>query len=169
MRKGGGKQKGASWERELCVLLSRWVSNNKQDDVFWRAAMSGGRATVAFKRGGQLNAQAGDISCVHPMGHKFASLFYVEAKHYADLNYVGLLTGKGHLIEFWDETRKQAKQYGKRPLLIAKQNRILPMVCLTYGGAEILKLEKRSLLIAPARNLRIIPLHEFLQSAARPL
>jgi len=47
MRKGGGKAKGASFERDICRRLSLWVSAGKQEDVFWRSAMSGGRSTVA--------------------------------------------------------------------------------------------------------------------------
>jgi hypothetical protein len=162
------KQKGASFEREVCVLLSKWISHGVQEDVFWRSSMSGGRSTVAHARGKRLATQAGDISCIHPIGHAFTSKFLIECKHYADLNFLGLLTGKGHLIEFWLEASRQAFIYGKLPLLIAKQNRMLAMTCVCREGAKLLGLEKRSLLIAPKHNLRIIPLHEYLKYAVRP-
>src|SRR5215216_6431446 len=38
--------KGPQWEREVCRALSLWVTNGERVDVFWRSAMSGGRATV---------------------------------------------------------------------------------------------------------------------------
>jgi hypothetical protein len=168
MRKGGGKQKGAQFERDVCRELSLWVSHGKQEDVYWRSAMSGGRSTVAALKGKRLAAQSGDLSCVHEVGYAFASKFIVECKFYADLNFLGLLTGKGKLMEFWGELLVQAAAYSKLPMLIAKQNRMLTMVCLCNIGSRELNLEKRALLIAPQRSLRIIPLHEFTQYATRP-
>ena len=168
MRKGGGKAKGASFEREICVDLSRWVSGGKIDDCFWRSAVSGGRSTVAAKTGRRLAAQVGDISCIHEAGMLFANLFMIECKFYADLQLGGLVTGKGHLIDFWKIAQKEAARCYKHPLLVAKQNRVLAQACLDPEGAEALKLEKRSLLIAPSHNLCIIPWHEFLANAVRP-
>lgn len=168
MRKGGGKSKGAAYEREICRELSLWVSHGKQEDCYWRSAMSGGRATVAAAKGKRLAAQAGDISCVHPIGHAFTNKFFVEVKFYKDLQYEGLITETGNLINFWKEAKTQAKKYGKLPLLIAKQNRIPAMVCLGLAGATKLGLENRALLIATKNNLRILPLYEFLRYAQRP-
>src|ERR1700744_2530157 len=103
MRPGGGKAKGASYEREVCVMLSSWITRGLRSDIFWRSAMSGGRSTVAFKKGKALASQVGDISCVDPIGNRFTSRFAAECKFVADLQYTGLLTGKGKLIEFWTE------------------------------------------------------------------
>ncbi len=168
MRKGGSKQKGASFERDICTQLSRWMSNSERDDLYWRSAMSGGRTTVGRRRGVNLSANAGDVSCVHSSGHALTDAFYFELKHYRDLNYLGLLKGNGKLVEFWLTTRREATSAGKHPLLIAKQNLIPAMACLTIDGARLLQLEKRALLIAPALNLRIIPLFEFFKYAVRP-
>jgi hypothetical protein len=168
MRKGGGKQKGAAFEREVCRELSLWMSHGKQEDVYWRSAMSGGRSTVAFALGKRFQNQAGDISCISPVGDPLTRRFLIECKSYAKLNFLGLLTGKGNLIEFWGEALVQAAAYNKLPLLIAKQNHMLPMACLCSIGARELELEKRALMIAPQRSLYIIPLHEFFIYAARP-
>ncbi len=168
MRRGGGKQKGAQFERDVCRELSLWVSHGNQEDVYWRSAMSGGRSTVAALKGKRLTAQSGDISCIHSVGEAFASKFLIECKNYADLNFLGLVTGKGRLIEFWTEAKKQAASYGKLPLLIAKQNHVLPIVGLCHYGIEVLHLRKRSLLIARQHNLNILPLHEFIKYAERP-
>ncbi len=168
MKPGAGKRKGSQFEREICRELSMWVSDNTQEDVFWRSAMSGGRSTVAAAKGKRLAAQAGDISCIHPVGQNFANLFHIECKSYRDLKILGLLSGTGFLVDFWDDTYNQAHLYGKHPLLIAKQNRWPAITCLDSEGAKVLGVTKRALLIAPERNLRIMPLFEFLKTAVAP-
>jgi hypothetical protein len=80
VKKGGGKGKGSSFERKVCVLLSLWVTNGKKKDAFWRSSMSGGRATIHVKRGDK-NRQAGDIAAVAPEGHQFTDVFFAECKH----------------------------------------------------------------------------------------
>lgn len=134
MRKGGGKQKGAQFEREVCVMLSKWLTNGKEEDVFWRSAMSGGRATVAHKKGVSLGAQAGDVSCIKSVGMHFIAQFAPECKFYANLDWQGLVSGKGKIINFWNEIGTQAGRYGKYPFLIARQNRMPAFVCLNYYG-----------------------------------
>lgn len=163
MRPGGGKSKGAQFERDVCRELSLWVSSGKQEDVFWRSAVSGGRSTVARKSGKQLKAQAGDISCIHPLGHTFSSLFYVECKHYNDLGFAGLVTGMGHLIEFWYDTKEKAESYGKHPLLIAKQNRIPAIACFDEAGGVALCLDAG--IIVPEFELRITKWVDWLNNA----
>jgi len=130
-RTGGGKQKGSAFERDICKRLSLWVSGGVDQDLFWRSAMSGGRATLARKKGVTLNRQAGDICAVAPEGHALTNKFYLECKHYKDLQ-VGsfMLQDIGLLAKFWRETRAHAKPYGKLPLLIAKQN-FVPVMLVT--------------------------------------
>lgn len=162
MRQGGGKQKGASFEREICVLLSSWVSSGTQEDVFWRSAMSGGRATVAFKRGKRLASQVGDISCISPVGERFISRFAPECKFYANLDYAGLLTGKGKLLTFWAEINKQAQTYEKYPIMFARQNRLPTMVCLTHSGMAVLGLgDSKTIIISRPYDLYIIAADRF--------
>ncbi len=145
-----GKLKGGSYEREISVGFSRWVSLGEIDDVFWRAAMSGGRATVARKKGKLLKSSTGDLSAIHPMGQPFLDLFYCECKSYEDLEYASILTGTGHLVKFWKSTVKEAASYGKHPMLIAKQNYRPTLICLQLAGMEALGLvESQCILIAP--------------------
>lgn len=119
-----GKQKGSAYERQICVKLSRWVSAGKNDDLFWRSAMSGGRATVSAKSGKKLNNQAGDICAVGPKGFILTATHYLECKFYKDLDLESFfLKGQGKLAAFWVEATKQAALHSKTPLLIAKQNR----------------------------------------------
>lgn len=136
MRPGGGKAKGAAFEREVCVKLSRWVSGGKREDCFWRSAMSGGRATVHARKGNKMHSQVGDISAVDALGHPFCSKIMVECKHVKDLNFQGaLIKGSGPLAQFWFTLQVQAEDHGKRPLLIARQNNT-PVVFITTPAAN---------------------------------
>ena len=161
MRRGGGKSKGASFEREICRRLSLWISKGQQEDVYWRSSMSGGRSTVAAKRGKRLAAQAGDISCIHPVGQPFADKFYIECKDYHDLNFIGLLKGTGNLVQFCGETVVQARNYNKLPLLIAHQARQPIIGCFSTVG---LSLDDFSVVMsAPRLDLWIVLFEELLK------
>lgn len=124
MRPGGGKSKGSAYEREVCKRLSLWVSLGKREDLFWRSAMSGGRATVGKKKGLDLAAHAGDISATHPDGHVLTDHFYVECKRYGDLNFAAFLCKQqGVLAKFWGEAIKQAVAHDRIPMLIVREDR----------------------------------------------
>lgn len=130
MRNGGGKGKGSTYERKVCGQLSRWISNGAMSDIFWRSAMSGGRATVAHRKGIAVR-QAGDITAVSPEGHILCDHSFIELKHYRDLDFDAFfLTGKGRLAKFWEIAVREAKKHEREPLLIARQNRT-PDVVLT--------------------------------------
>lgn len=116
--------KGSQFEREICVRLSEWVTNGEKKDVFWRTAMSGGRATV-FKKRGAIFRQSGDICAVAHEGHALTDEYFFETKFYADLNFPAFfIKAKGPLGEFWTRARDEAKSYGLKPVLIVKQNRM---------------------------------------------
>lgn len=127
------RQKGAAFEREICVALSRWVTDGKRSDVFWRTAMSGGRATRGRKRGEHIR-QSGDITAVAPEGHALCDEFYLECKFHKDLQVSSFMfANNGGLARFWVETKKQARSEGKEPILIFKQNN-RPVLVLANGG-----------------------------------
>ena len=124
MKKGGGKAKGSAFERQVCKALSLWVSHGKNEDLFWRSAMSGGRATVSKKKGKLLNRQAGDISAVAPEGHALTDLFYVECKFVKKLGVSTFLFKRtGLLNQFWNVAHREARQHGRAAMLIAKENK----------------------------------------------
>lgn len=166
MRRGGGKNKGAAQERLVAKQLSLWISKGKHEDLYWRSSMSGGRSTVAFKRGVRLAAQAGDISCVNPLGRKLTDKFLIEIKFYKNLVYHGLITQKGHLVEFWHEVQKQASRYDKSPMLIARQNQLPAVICLTRTALRGFNV--RPVLIAPKLDLAIALFDDFLKDATPP-
>lgn len=139
MKPGGSKQKGAQFERDVCEFLSQWLSEGKRKDLFWRSAMSGGRATVARKRGKHLKAQEGDITATHPIGHKLTNLFLIECKFYANLNILSMMEDgevKTGLAFFWDKLCEDAEKSNKYPMLIAKENRRKPLLILTSLGLD---------------------------------
>lgn len=137
MRAGSGKAKGSSFERVICKDLSLWVSGGARDDLYWRSAMSGGRATVAKKKGKSLAHVSGDICAVHPDGAVLTDRYFVECKHYKDLAYRAfLLSGSGAIATFWDKVREQAHSHGKQPLLILKQNQCPTVVLINQCRDE---------------------------------
>mgnify|MGYP001577792191 CR=1 FL=1 len=134
-RPGFGKQKGASFERLICKTLSLWVSKGKRDDLFWRSAMSGGRASVQFKKGVVNKTQSGDITAIDPLGAPLLNKFFIECKFYRDLHFPALLMekeGKNGAQHFWRICQEQAAKYKKLPMLIMKQNGTMP----TFFGVD---------------------------------
>lgn len=132
MRSGGGKAKGSTFEREVCKHLSLWITQGKEEDVFWRSAMSGGRATNMRARRHWVHGghAAGDICAVGDVGHEFTDTWFIETKFYKDLNILSFVLGleQGELHSFWTVAAREAKKHNKVPMLIAKQNRLKPFV-----------------------------------------
>jgi hypothetical protein len=123
------KAKGSAFERDVCVKLSLWISEGKNKDLFWRSAMSGGRATQGFKRGDILRRQAGDITAVAPEGHVLTDKFYIELKHLKNLAMMSfVVSNSGALQREWVKTIKQAHRFGRIPMMIVKQNNYATLV-----------------------------------------
>jgi hypothetical protein len=167
MRPGGGKAKGAQFEREVCKALSEWITNGKHQDVFWRSAMSGGRATVSHRKGTRLKAQEGDLSAIRREGIPFLNRFVVECKSYRDLSIKSFMqeevTNQESALGFW---RTLLKVKGKRPMLVMKESRFLDtMVVLDSGGAMDLNITDIHLAYFPLHDVRIILFSDFLDAA----
>jgi hypothetical protein len=122
MKSGGGKQKGSSFEREICKKLSLWVSYGKSDDLFWRSAMSGGRATVRTRKGQKTSSGHGDITAVTPEGNILTDTFIVECKYYKDLEWSAFIYGKGFIWSTWNKLVEDCNNFSRDPFLILKQN-----------------------------------------------
>lgn len=83
----GGSKKGSAYEREVCTKLSLWWTGGQRDDVFWRSAGSGARATNRAARGLSTAGQYGDIAATDPIGAPFINQITVEIKRgYRDAN-----------------------------------------------------------------------------------
>lgn len=127
------KQKGSAFERLICKQLSLMITHGKRGDVFWRSAMSGGRATVH----GTNVRQSGDICAVAPEGHILTDDYFIECKHYRDLK-IGrfVIEGKGPLGLFWTIASREARRHKKTPVLICKQHG-LPIFVVTNNYRRI--------------------------------
>jgi hypothetical protein len=135
MRAGGGHDKGAGFERDMCRFLSRWVTNNERDDLFWRSSNSGGRATVAMKKGEVLEYSQSDIAPTHKLAYDLLERFSIECKFYADLHLQDLpFDRKSNIAEFWNQARRDASRVNKRAMLIARQNRKPTLIGLSQSA-----------------------------------
>lgn len=80
LRGGGNPKKGGQYEREICGELSRWWSGGTRDDLFWRSAASGGRATVRGRQGKQTAGHYGDIAATDPSSEPLTRALCIELK-----------------------------------------------------------------------------------------
>lgn len=74
--------KGSAFEREICRALTDWWTRDPESDVlFWRTAMSGGRATVRRKKGKKTTkSHCGDIGALTDEGKPLTDLITFELK-----------------------------------------------------------------------------------------
>jgi hypothetical protein len=124
LKQGGGKGKGGSYEREICEILSLWMSDGKDSDWFWRTAGSGSRGTNRKSKGMGAN-QVGDIVAVDEKGAPLTNQYFIECKHYKNLNLDSLIYGtpkNNSILEFWCKTQEDSFYFAKRPVIIARQN-----------------------------------------------
>ena len=72
--------KGGEWERDASKLLSLWWTEGERDDVIWRTAGSGARATVRRKVGkGTANA-CGDLCYTDEVAKPLFDFMLIECK-----------------------------------------------------------------------------------------
>ena len=79
-KKGGGHNKGSSFERAICKQLSLWWTGGKRDDIFWRTAGSGARATVRRRKNCATANSAGDVCALDAEGEPFIRQILIELK-----------------------------------------------------------------------------------------
>ena len=115
-RKGGNPKprgkKGGQFERTICKELSLWWTGNKRDDVFWRTAGSGARATVRSKTGKRTRNQYGDVQATDRCGQPLIDLCTIEIKK-----------GYGHrsFFDLIDMLPNETKQPYKKFILQARE------------------------------------------------
>lgn len=113
MKPGRGKQKGSSFERDICSRLSRWLTDGSRNDVLWRSAMSGGRS---------VEAACGDISAVAEEGFPFTNKFVIECKHYNEQIFAPLVFHQySQLNKWWPKLLNESLKFKRHPMLIVKQ------------------------------------------------
>lgn len=79
MKRGGGKAKGGSYERQFCKELSLWWTGT-DDDAFWRTAGSGARATMRGKTNRATAGHCGDVGATDERGLPLMKVVSIELK-----------------------------------------------------------------------------------------
>lgn len=155
--------KGGEFEREVSKLLSRWWTNGERDDVFWRTAGSGARATSRMKnRGKSTFGSHGDITAVDPIGQPLIDLFTIELKRGYPHAGFGDLWDRGktkapHAWEtFAEQTIRSAREAGTRWWwLILKRDRKRDLIFLPASAYHSLKRVSPLRTLAPAALSRL--------------
>ena len=140
-----GKNKGNSFEREICKELSLWWSNGlglpENDNIFWRTSNSGGRATVRGKKG---DKHCGDICAIDPIGQPLIDCVTIEVKRgYNSCSIQDLFdkpkNGAKQQYEKWFEQAMAAAELAGTPYwwLIVKRDRREPLVIMEYQFIHI--------------------------------
>lgn len=131
------KAKGAAFERRICKQLSLWISDGMRDDLLWRSAMSGGRATLQVKNlpNKKRYNQCGDISAISREGQDFLEVFFVDCKFLNSLKIDAWIYGsEGCLPNMWDKVLLEAKTHNRVPLVVAKQNNKPELILTNFAG-----------------------------------
>ena len=115
-----GKSKGGSFERRIAVELSQWWSDCHRDDLFWRTASSGGRATQRKKKGKQTG-DSGDIASTDPFSTAMTKVFSIELKCGYNSNTLDVLLrtpDKSGLTSFFNQAVESQSQSNARSWLV---------------------------------------------------
>ena len=140
MRKGGGHEKGAEFERQVGRQLSFWLTHDKRADLFTRNVLSGGSFTRRVASDDKAAGIPGDIMAKHPLAYSFLQTFLIECKHYADIGMLSFLLdleGTTFLAKTLHHAQLQAAQANVHFLVIAKQNRVAPLVIMSRRLGEL--------------------------------
>lgn len=140
------RQKGAAWERECCRRLSLWATNGDRDDLFWRTAMSGGRATIQIRKGFKNKSQVGDIGAVDALGEELLlQHVIVECKFHKNVDIVlGFLQQRGRLFGWWEKEVLKSAGTGREPFMIVLENRVPAMLITTPEACDKLNIKHDS-------------------------
>ena len=145
MKRGGGSAKGSSFEREICKRLSLWWTEGERDDVFWRTAGSGGRATNRLKQGKGTSGAYGDLTFTDPIGADLFRVFCFELKRgYGDWDVLSLIdrppTKHPCVTEkFWKQARRSCADAGALyPMVIFRRDK--KVSCVMSSRAVLTRL-----------------------------
>ncbi len=145
--------KGSGFEREICKQLSLWWTCNERDDVFWRTAGSGARATVRKKTNQSTFGQYGDVQATDPIGQNLLDVCTIELKrgysnhHFSELidrlDKAAAQTYEKFIQQAIDDAKKASTPYW---MLIVKRDRRKPLLFIPYILNRKLNLAGKGLL-----------------------
>ncbi len=122
-------KKGFGFERLIAKKLSKWWTDNKRDDIFWRTSGSGGRATIRSRQGKQTSGGYGDLMALDEIGKPFENYFLLELKcgYSRDVDILDFIDKKNKkciLLDWWFKSEEEKKEAGRdQVLLILRRNR----------------------------------------------
>jgi hypothetical protein len=140
-------QKGQAFERERCREFSRWWTDGKRDDIFWR-----NRVRITSKTP-KAEAQLGDIMAMDPIGFPFTKVLNVELKtgysktrkgtvvknkQWGLLDVIDGDEAEPTIMKFWKQCLKDSIMGGTRPMLVFKRDHYVPVVCIRKDFYHIL-------------------------------
>ncbi|OQB42010.1 MAG: hypothetical protein BWY04_00496 [candidate division CPR1 bacterium ADurb.Bin160] len=168
------KEKGKSFEREICKKLSLWISNDKRDDIFWLTSGSGSRATTRFKKNKSTAYQGGDITFTDPVGEPLIKNFHIELKTgYSRKNktkngtylinwcLLDILDSKQKLPifnEFILQLEKDSEISKREPILIFRRQNREVLICIRY---KLFNFIEKKILLLEEQKLNIININNF--------
>jgi len=166
--------KGSQFERDICKLLSKWWTGGKRDDVFWRTAGSGARATMRSKKNQNTFGQYGDVQATDPIGQPLIDLCTIELKRgYSQDTFANLLedsTTHNAVPCMYAKFIAQAKGDSRKAftpwwLLIVKRDRRKPIVIFprTLFGMTLKGLDKVRIYRAGMVHVVVALLGDFLE------
>lgn len=142
-----GRGKGGAFERECSRRLSLWLTAGARDEIFWRTAMSGGRATLQHRKGIVNKSQAGDIGAIDADGERLLTHIVIECKARRDMTiFRSLLTGEGRLADYWEKHYMEARRSKRQPFMIARENFVPTLLFTTETAVILLGITKRPVL-----------------------
>jgi len=124
-----GKAKGSGYERDICKMLTMWLTGKDKPYVWWRSPSSGALATITA----QNPNLTGDIISVLPEGNFLTDRFSIEIKTgYPKSSFNKFFSNaKNNEIEmFWKQAVNDASKSNKEPMMIYKKDRKEPLIFL---------------------------------------
>lgn len=169
--------KGSPFEREIARRLSLWWSDGASDDLFWRTAGSGGRATNRAKQGKSTANGGGDICAQTKEAQNLLDLVTFELKrgyNTATISDLLDIEGGGVMGKFIEQARRSASIAGtpywavihkrdrRESLVITNMRDLLrlpmvpPLVAIVGDMKEIIYASKLDECLAPvvAKTIR---------------
>ena len=126
-KKASGSKKGTPFEREICKEISLWWSWGQRDDLVWRTATSGGRATSRFETS-ELDTQYafGDLAPTHKDIYPLFDflLFEVKRGYNKTLDVMEEVDFPSHLVkipqiqDWWATAQRDAIRAGRPETII---------------------------------------------------
>lgn len=121
--------KGGSFEREVSVDLTIWLTGKRKPYVYWRMPGSGGLATIHE----ECKDLTGDIRAIKPYAQFLTDKFSIECKTgYPKTNFWQLFKKikKFDIKDFWQQTCRDADKSDKYPMLIFRKKGQQKVVCI---------------------------------------